>query len=270
MEEKPRQLIIHHPLLKRYLTELSKNPIYAKTLKSYAEKRYTSSDTGQSYRTLNSWDSSGLLLTLPNTKSKWRKFSIVEIIWIHIVKELRGFGFNKSKILKLKKTLFPDINNKGISDTSIFAQYIISVVAKRDVVLIVDAQGNGDFAIDFELLETERELADFPISYILISINKICADITGNENYRKKNQFVYIPNKKENELLNEIKNTENIKSANISIKENKISRVEYKNSLTPNKFKDILWEAQHDRIWGEIRIKMENGKPVYIEKVQKK
>jgi DNA-binding transcriptional MerR regulator len=152
-----------------------------------------------------------MLITLPNRDSKWRKYSLVEIIWIYIIRELRSIGFSRKKILKLKDCIFPTLPNSDITDTRRFKQYVLSVVAKRDVYLIVKSDGEGDLAIDIELIETERKNPEFPNTYTMISINKLCAEFTGNKDYIKKNQFLYIPLKKELEFLNEVKNNEPLK-----------------------------------------------------------
>ena len=93
MEENQDSFIIHNPLLSNFLVTLKDDPRYKTTIDSYTEKNFKASDTGQSYRTLNSWDNAGLLLNLPKDDNKWRKFSIVEILWIFIIKELNIFQY---------------------------------------------------------------------------------------------------------------------------------------------------------------------------------
>lgn len=61
---------------------------------------------------------------------------------IYIIRELRSIGFGKKKILKLKKLIFPILPETNMTDTTRFKQYILSVVAKRDVYLIVKPDGN--------------------------------------------------------------------------------------------------------------------------------
>lgn len=264
-------LIYHNPLLKDYLNNLSENLAFKKTLESYTEERYKASDIKQtlSYRTINSWDSAGMLITLPNRDSKWRKYSLVEIIWIYIIRELRSIGFSRKKILKLKDCIFPTLPNSDITDTRRFKQYVLSVVAKRDVYLIVKSDGEGDLAIDIELIETERKNPEFPNTYTMISINKLCAEFTGNKDYIKKNQFLYIPLKKELELLNEVKNNETLKEVTITVKGNKITRADYKSPKNTKQVTSVLNEALAKGGDGELHIKWQKGNIVYAEEVEK-
>lgn len=269
MDTKKEPLIIHNPLLKKFLDTLRKDEIYRKTLDSYTEKKFKASDTKQSYRTLNSWDSAGLLLTLPNINSKWRRFSVVEILWIYIIKELRRTGFSKKEILELKNSLFPCKPNSTISDTETFAKYIISVVAKRDVMLVVTPEGRGDFAFDAEFLESELKNEHFPKTYTVININKLCAIFTNNPEYNKKNQFAYIPLMKELELLNEIKNNESLKEVTLTVKDKKLTRADYKTPRNPKQVTSVLNEALAKGGDGELHIKWQNGNIVYTEEIEK-
>ena len=257
-------------MLTKFLNGLMEDPSYQRTLESYTEEIYTTKKTGQTHRTINSWDTAGLLLALPNRNNKWRKFSLVEIIWIYIIRELRSIGFSKKKILTLKGLIFPTLPNSNVTETTRFKQYILSVVAKRDVYLIVKPDGEGDLAIDIELLETERKSKDFPKTYTVISINKLCAEFTGNEEYNSRNQFLYIPTNQELNLLNEVKNTKNLKEATLKVNENKISRINYKKTLDTRATLTNLNNAIKSGERKEIHINIENGNVVYFEETDKK
>ncbi|MDB5086622.1 MAG: DNA-binding transcriptional regulator, MerR family [Mucilaginibacter sp.] len=76
----------------------------------------TVNDLCISYRTINNWESNGLMLTGRKNSRDWHKFSFVDFIWLNIVFELRQLGFPLKKIQKLKAFL-----NENIDDESIFA-----------------------------------------------------------------------------------------------------------------------------------------------------
>ncbi len=270
MKEKQESFIIHNPLLSNFLVTLKDDPRYKTTIDSYTEKNFKASDTGQSYRTLNSWDNAGLLLNLPKDNNKWRKFSIVEILWIYIIKELRSIGFSKKKIQKLKDSLFPIDKKTGISNTERFSQYIISVVAETDVMLLVLPDGRGDFAIEVELIETEQKDENFPKTYTRININKLCAIFTKNPKYNKKNNFLYIPKRKELELIDKINTSEDLKEVELKIKDNKIDRINFKKQQqNPKAVISTINEAIAQGGRNEITLKLENGNIVYVEKIDK-
>jgi len=57
------------------------------------------------YRQLNSWDEQGLLANTREGGKGWRKFSVMDAIWIKIIYELREFGFPLEKIKVAKESL---------------------------------------------------------------------------------------------------------------------------------------------------------------------
>lgn len=125
-------------------------------------------------------------------------------------------------------------------------------------------------AIDIELLETERTSKDFPKTYTIISINKLYSELTDNEEYKVRNQFLYIPTNQELNLLNEVKDTKNLKEATIKVNENKISRVNYKKILDTKATFTNLNKAIKSGKRKEIHINIENVNVVYFEEVDKK
>src|SRR5258705_3976650 len=84
----------------KYFKELKDNKI-SQVLNSRERKINLETIT---YRQLNSWDSEGLL-TIPRENREWRRFSIMDAIWVKIIHELREFGFPIEKIKKVKESL---------------------------------------------------------------------------------------------------------------------------------------------------------------------
>jgi len=76
----------------------------------------TVNDLCISYRTINNWESNGLMLSGRKNSRDWHKFSFVDFIWLNIVFELRQLGFPLKKIQHLKTFL-----TENIDDASIFA-----------------------------------------------------------------------------------------------------------------------------------------------------
>lgn len=56
------------------------------------------------YRQLNSWDKEGLL---PKGREgrEWRRFSIMDAIWVKLINELRGFGLSWEQLKNTKQSL---------------------------------------------------------------------------------------------------------------------------------------------------------------------
>lgn len=56
------------------------------------------------YRQINSWEEQGLL-TIERENREWRKYSLMDAIWVKILQELREFGFSIDKIRATKESL---------------------------------------------------------------------------------------------------------------------------------------------------------------------
>jgi len=84
----------------QYFKDLRSNKI-SKVLNDSERKIKLNSVT---YRQLNSWEEQDLL-TIKRKDRGWRKFSIMEAVWLKIVAELREFGFpiEKSSASRLKR-----------------------------------------------------------------------------------------------------------------------------------------------------------------------
>ena len=56
-----------------------------------------------SYRTLHHWDSMGLIeCGRESSKSGWRKFNLVEVLWLHVIIKSRDMGVSLERIGKAK------------------------------------------------------------------------------------------------------------------------------------------------------------------------
>lgn len=71
--------------------DLLSNISYQEAYKSIKERIFLKKDLGISYRELNHWSTLGILLE-NNQKGKWRKFNVIELIWIEFLKELRYYN----------------------------------------------------------------------------------------------------------------------------------------------------------------------------------
>lgn len=264
-----KNLIEHNESIVLFLSSHKDNPEYKATLDRFNEKIFKVSDTGITYRTINSWENANLLLAGPNEEAKWRKFSIIEVLWLHIIKELRDLGLSTSKILTLKDSLFKNNGAYGEGITSTFGVYLLSIRAKRDVMVVVANSGIGDFLLDFEY-ELALRNEDFPNTHIVINLNKICADFEGKPEYRKRNQHFYIYNQKEMEIINAINSSPDIKEIVIKPLNGKIHKVDYKSHIkNPEKALDLIKNLISSSSRNEIVVKTEQNRVVLVEVVNK-
>lgn len=70
------------------------------------EKHFSLKDTGLTQIVIHNWDGHGLLLSDRENKEKWRKYDIVEFIWLKVLKELRDTGVSLPVLQKYREGLF--------------------------------------------------------------------------------------------------------------------------------------------------------------------
>lgn len=87
-----------------------------------------------SYRQVNSWDQYGLI-DVDRDGSEWRKYSIIDAVWLNIIAELRVFAFSIDKI-KITKTSLEEGANKR--STMPFLEFcVFRVLMEKDQILIL-------------------------------------------------------------------------------------------------------------------------------------
>jgi len=91
---------------------------YPELLTYIRAEKYRAEDTNVSYRQINSLDEAGLLKDKRTNKSGWRNFSLNDLLYLHIINQLRtDFNPNNSKIVNLKSKFYNEsVNFKDIGD----------------------------------------------------------------------------------------------------------------------------------------------------------
>lgn len=136
--------------------------------KKINEKRFRVADTSLSYRQVNHLDYTDILNDNRKNKNGWRKFSLKELIFFSIIKELRKYGFRDEQLKTLKDAFFGN-KNKKLSDFAIGI-----VFTKLKITLIIDNENELGFYDDFGLkIFIGKEYK----SYININLNEIVMEI---------------------------------------------------------------------------------------------
>lgn len=247
----------------------SKDENYTEARKIYNFPKYRVAETGESYRVINSWGENGLLFEDDKRENGWRKFSTVEMLWIHILRELRAFGFSLAKLKKLRSDLFYFNTGKGdFFDTSRLAFCLNLTLVKKDVLLVVDVEGNGSLCLKAEY-ERSQIMLPLPTSYMLININKLCAEVIQKPEIAKKNEIFLPTNEKELNILHGIA-FDGVTEVKITTKNDKINKVEMKkNYQNPEEAFKKVRELAKDGKRKRISLEMQDGKVIAIEEVEK-
>lgn len=245
--------------------------IESETAKPYrkflSEKRFSSKELGESYRVINHWTDLGLLPDDRDDDAKWRKFSIVDIVWTLIVKELRQFGLPLDKIRKARSDLFEVPFSSDWPEFELEFHIFLTMI-KRDVHLLVMPDGfatllsNQDAPLQ-EVLQNIKSTS----SMIVISLNKIMAQIFPDKDF--KPFFPILSNLKpeEFELINFIRFNA-FDEVVVKLNNGKLVRLEGKKKESLEA--DLLTILKQDE-YQKIEVVQAGGNTIKIERtVQKK
>lgn len=92
------------------------------------------------YRQLNSWEKEGLLTNERENRS-WRRFSIMDAIWVKIIDEMRGFGMSWEQIATAKQSLEIDSADYGVQMPILEFYTAFAIGSKMPVLLLVFKDG---------------------------------------------------------------------------------------------------------------------------------
>jgi hypothetical protein len=182
------------------------------------KKRFRVSDTTLTYRQVNFLDSGGFLNDDRDDKADWRKFSLKELFYLSIIKELRGYGFVDKQLKNLKKAFF-SLDYSFSTDLAMMAIFV-----KAKIIMTVNNKGRITFYTMplFYLLEGKSK------SFINLNLNEILMDIWergGKSRIEYEDELGLLnsiisdfeTSDKESEILKIIRN-KNYKSINIKKK----------------------------------------------------
>lgn len=93
-----------------------------------------------SYRTISGWENEGLI-TIPREGREWRKFSIIDALWVRIIKELREFGMSREQVKVVKQSLEFESTKCGVAMPMLEFYSALIIGARMPVLLLVFKDG---------------------------------------------------------------------------------------------------------------------------------
>lgn len=225
-------------------------------------KRYTLNSTEATYRLINSWEEQGLIDSGRSKDTKWRKFSITDLVWIAVLVELRKYGLSVNKLKTLRQQIFyTTLDNKRYPQLEF---YISQVFAGDKCVLMVFENGYGDIGTYGQYLK-HTELMGLK-SHLVISLNQIMTKIFKNFKF-KVNLHSHLEELtyKELQIIRAIRNGSS-KSIKVTFKDKEPYLIENETiENTENRIVDLLKKGQFQK----IELTQQDGKIVNLTKTTK-
>lgn len=210
-------------------------------------------------RIINHWQSEELISENRSNIKGWRRFSYIDLVWIHIIKELRVFGFTLENIKKIRKFIF--IPQRGIKSPAFGLEfYMVLCCANIPCSVVIFPDCTVQFATHSELEASYK--CKLIGTHLNISLNHILQRIMPTESLIPKHNFQDVLSIKEKEILSLIR-LGKYESVKIFFKTGKIDRIEKRESINVGeKIRKIIRDSAYQR----IEVVVENNKVVSIKR----
>lgn len=172
--------------------EVQKKEDFTAAINFLLLRQFSARDLKISYRELNHWSSKGLLFE-QNEERKWRRFNVIEYIWLQMVKELRYYNF-PINIIRSIKDQFESIrmqdalNSFSVEEIKEFLKYTLDQDQIEDVLETVD----------FDIIKSNWMHLEPEANFSLFEMAVIEAY------YLKTQHFIFINFRGEWTLVNEL------------------------------------------------------------------
>lgn len=154
-------------------------------------------------RTLNHWEKEGVLDDVRESGKGWRKYSALEIIWMNVVLELRGFNYSHAKIRKAKASL-EEFSDKVNSSMPMLEVYIaLALMNPSRVYLLVLQDGETLIGTEKEIL-TAKQFGGVG-NHISIDLDAIINKVFPNKDIKRPSNFDWDLSESERKLLQAIR-----------------------------------------------------------------
>lgn len=266
------------------------------------EKRYTISDIGVTHRWITYWDQQGILLE-QHEDGKWRRFSLVEYVWLEAIKKMRLFHIplplikvvrdqlcnveidmsqkalsEYEKIIKDSGVdldtveLSKEAANSIMSDGNYLSFFVLQMILnKESFALLVNNNGQYFPCSDnmLPLLFLHHEMGPFlKNSYVRISLSEILVSIMSNWAPVHLFETLGIITENEYKVLEALRQ-EKVVSVTVKLNEEKeiqlIESTKMEHVSTKNDLLNLIMRDGYQ----EITLKTEKGKIVNCKNVIK-
>jgi DNA-binding transcriptional MerR regulator len=215
------------------------------------------------YRQLNSWEKEGLL-TNGREGREWRRFNIIDAIWVRIIKELRDFGMGWEQLKITKQSLEFENAKCGVS-MPLLEFYIAFAIGNKMPVLLLVFKDGVAVPANFSQYKIASEFKSIE-NHLQINLNKILQSFFPNVDLKPKHKGELPLDIDEMELLAFLR-LGNYEKVEITYKSGKMITAEGMQRIdTNNLVSDVIKEHKYQK----IEVVVEDGKKISLRRTIKK
>ncbi|EDP95706.1 MerR family transcriptional regulator [Kordia algicida OT-1] len=225
--------------------------------------------TGVSTQVLFVWKNESLIPLYKPVEKGWNKYSLVDILWIGIIEELKKFGFTNEKIISIKNQLLvideiiENEQDKG-EEIEILNLAIIEIFKSANpIYIIIDENGNTQVLNAYAIIDKMQ--ANKLTNHIILNLNQLIKlNIEALYEEPSLDEFKGLSKDELQVLL--ILRSENFESVKIIKKGGEIDTIE-STEIVSNGERILNILKGHD--YQHIEIKQARGKIVQIKRTIK-
>lgn len=232
------------------------------------EKTNTVNNSGATYRLINHWADTGLIDdSHRDSKRGWRRLSFLDLVWIHVLVELRKYGVPLD-LLRLARSAIFEVPHKPTIVRPDFEYAVASCLRKNPerFLLVFFSDGFAEVT-DEATLELSIESTLFtPNSYLVVDLNHCCKSVSPK---------TPLPNFRVKPALSdeEAAVIESVRSGEYDVVEvhgadGRVDRIKCR--TTTNRTADRLDDLAKRIKYGDFTVKIQDGKATLTEVTESK
>lgn len=226
----------------------------------------TVGETSIPYRVINHWDEQGLLPDgAADNDGGWRRFTLTELVWLHVANRLRGFGLSLEKIRRAKTDVMEW--NKKHERYLRFEYYLAKALfSKLNPYVYVLDDGEAAIASSGEFEMSNNMSGNLDV--LMISLKSVLEEM-GHDPIRP--EMLLSLDKKETQLLHAIRR-ESHDEIKAKIKpDGDIAELETVETIESSpSMHEAKQRAANEKMYGEVTTRFENGVPQSSKTIKRK
>lgn len=290
-----------------YMKKMEGYTKYPELLLSCTTKNFTIKDVGVTHRWITHWDDQGLLPE-KNKEGKWRKFNLVEYVWLKMIIKLRSFNVPLEIIKNVRETLLdpitfdkllsdevrelaiqttldqsPDVSREQVEEIlnkSDFSQASIHILqmfildallVKNHFAIFIDLEGNWiPFKEGYveEFSKNEDYMRVYYSSHISISITEILSEFITEHSENVIHKKLRLVTDEEMEVIRALREE---KVVSVRVRINEKSEIELIETTREEKADNAkrLSDLILNNGYQDITVKTQNGKVILCRNTRK-
>lgn len=227
-------------------------------------RKYTVGDTSSNYRNLNHWQEIGILPDgVSNDGKSWKKFNLIELVWLRAVKKMREFGLSLDAIKQVKENVLewnPD------HDSYMWFEYHVLRAKVSGLDAYIATLPNGSSGVTFSRIIERDKVVFGSRSFILISLKEIL-DSMGMKAHKPETLFSL--SQEELDIIYSIRE-EDIDSIRVRMKNGKVKNIDTSKTISGSDVSSIKDEIKTSGDFADVITKFEGGKEQSATVIKKK